>query len=107
MKTLASEIKTAAATLNAKGAWARLYEVTVDDTTTLYFTDYPQAIVYQGRSYSPYPIQIGDIEETTKPEMKTFTIGVANIDRQLISYLESGKILGRNIKVTWILIKND
>ena len=105
MRTLSSDIKLAISTMNQKGQWAKLFDIVVDDTTTLYFTDYPENIFYGSNTYVPYPIVVGDIAETSKPEVQTFNVAVANIDRQIAAYIESGKILGNDIKITVVFMR--
>lgn len=105
MKTLASDIKDAVFELNQKGIWVRLYEVDIDASTKRYLTDHTESITYQAQAYTPFPITHADIPETAKPEMQTFTLGVANIDRSIVTDLENGKILGNNLKITWLFLK--
>lgn len=105
MRTLASEIVVATNTLRQPGIWVKLFEVTIDEATTLYYTDGKETILYNNKNYVPYPISVSNIEETSKPEMKTFEVSVANVDRQLSSYLESGKILGNRLKIIIVFVK--
>ncbi len=92
--------------LSQKGAWVHLYDVSIDDTTIIYLTDFTDPIFYNSHNYVPYPIRRDDIEETSKPEMKTFTLTVPNIDRQMAAYLEAGQLLGQSIKITWVFLKD-
>lgn len=108
VRTLASEIVGIASTMNqGDGAWCRLYDIVVDTTTTLYKTDYPKFLTYNGTTYDPYPIKIDGIPYTAKPENKTFTVNVANIDRTIATYLEQGKLLGNDVTITWVFVRND
>lgn len=104
MRTLASEVVSGLHALNQRGAWAYLLEITVDSSSKEYLTTHPTAITYQNITYSPFPIVIGEKNETVKPEMKVFQITVANIDRRIASYLENGKLLGNNVKIMRIFI---
>jgi len=105
LRTLASEVLTAVDAMSQTGKWAHLYDVVVDSTTTLRLTDYPLALTFNALTYSPYPIFCGDLPQTSKPEMQTFQVNVANIDRSIALYLEGGKILGNDVTITWVFIR--
>lgn len=107
MRTLSSEIAAATLAMSQKGTWARLFEVTVDDTQTLYYTDYPKTVIYQSRAYTPYPIYQKQREETSKPENKPYSLVVGNLDLSFSSYIESGLLLGQKIKTITIFIRGD
>ena len=108
VRTLASEIVGLASTMNqGDGAWCRLYDIVVDTTTTLYKTDYPKSLTYNGTTYDPYPIKIDGIPYTAKPENKTFTVNVANIDKTIATYLEQDKLLGNDVTISWVFVRKD
>ena len=104
MRTLSSSIKDALFTLNQTGIWTRLYEIVVDSTLTLFLTEHHEQVVFQENVYEPYPISIGSKEETSQPEMKSFTVSVANVDRTFITHLENGKILGNDITIILVFL---
>jgi len=91
--------------MHQKGRWAHLFDIVVDASTTLYLSDYPISLTYSNQTYTPYPIFMGEIAQTVKPEMKTLQIQVANIDRTIATYLEAGKVLGKNVTITWIFVR--
>lgn len=104
MRTLSSTILEGANKLNQRGAWCYLFDIVINSTTTERFTNHPHPITYSGVTYQPFPVTVSEIKETSKPEMKTFQITVANIDRRIASYLESGYIIGNNITLTKIFL---
>jgi phage-related protein len=104
-RLLQSDILGAIDTMNQEGIWAHLFEVNVDSTTVLYLTDFHDPIIYNSTTYTPYPIAIEAVTTTAKPENKTFTVTVANIDRSIAAYLELGKILGNDVKIIWAFIR--
>jgi hypothetical protein len=106
MRTISSEIRTAIDTLNQRGRWAHLYDVVVDSTTTLRLTDYPKILTYNTINYTPYPIGQDEIPQTSKPENQTFTITVANIDRSIGGYLEAGKLLGNDVTINFVFVRD-
>jgi len=113
MRTLSSDIKDAVFEMNQKGTWAHLYEVQINantafgDASNEYLTDYPKQITYATKNYRPFPIVHDAIPQTSKPEQISFVITVANIDKAIALYLESGKILGNSLKITWVFLKQD
>lgn len=106
MKTLASDILKATSKLNQTGTWVRLFDVEIDSVTTLHLTNNTKNVLYNNITYIRYPIRISDVDETSKPEMKVFEVIVANIDRQVSSYLEAGKLLDKKVTITTIFIKS-
>lgn len=108
VRTLSSEITGLASTMNQNdGVWCHLYDIVVETGTVLYKTDYPKSLVYNGTTYSPYPIRMDGIPYTAKPENKTFTINVANIDKTIATYLEQGKLLGNDVTISWVFVRKD
>ena len=93
--------------MDQKGTWCHTYDVIVDSTITLRYTDNQEPITAFGYTYPPYPIKMGAVGDTAKSENKTFKITVANIDRTLIAYLENGKLIGLNITVSTVFLPFD
>jgi hypothetical protein len=48
-----------------------------------------QPLTYQGLVYSPFPFEIGAVQENSLAEKQTLSITVANVDRQVISLLNT------------------
>lgn len=107
MRTLASEIQTAMAELNQTGIWCYLFDIVVDDETTLRLTDGVRPVLYNGIEYTPYPILLGEVNDTTKPEVHNIRLTVPNLDRMLSYYLEQDKIQGHQVTITLVHIPHD
>ena len=104
MRTLATDIEQAVDKLHQSGQWTHLVDIVVNTTTTLNYTSYPKQITFQSTTYSPYPIIIGKISQTSKPEFKTLDVSIANIDQTFANLLEKDDLLGNDIKIYWVFI---
>lgn len=104
MRTLSSTVIEGLHKLNQRGAWCYLLDIVINSSTTERLTTHSHPITYNNITYQPFPIIVGEIRETSKPEMKTFQVQVANIDRKIASYLESGYVIGNDITLTKIFL---
>ena len=92
--------------LEQKGVWAHGFEIELGDTggTVYRRTDHHSSVVIGADTFTPYPIIVEDIPETSEATLETFNIAVANIDRDFILQVENGFILGEDITVYKIFI---
>lgn len=69
----------------------------------LYFAEYPSEILFDGITYSPFPITFDSIPENNKGQIDSVTVQVSNISRLIQSYLEAYNIKGKqvSIKLVW------
>jgi len=104
MKTIAPTLKAQKNTLAVTNPWVYLIVVQVTDTQALYLTNHSESIVYDGHTYKPFPVAVGDIGEDSKGNLETITLSISNINRMAMAYMElHDALMGRDV---WIYIVN-
>jgi lambda family phage minor tail protein L len=79
-----------------------LYEITVptDPVTKYRLTRGPEAVSYQGSTYSPFPISHDVIGRDQKGDLPETTLTVSNVSREIIGTLELyDGLLGQPVKI--------
>jgi len=80
--------------------WVHLFCVQVDDDDAMYLTNHSDEITYDGHTYSPFPVQIGESREDSKGNLETLTLAVSNIDRSVMAYLElNDALMGNEVRI--------
>lgn len=78
--------------------WVWLCEVVVDQNwdpaiaaeAAFHLVRHTSPVVYDGLTFSPFPISIGEIESDTDGDQTAVTVTVDNLARQMSSYWETG-----------------
>jgi len=107
MKTLATILKTQKNKLNITDPWCYLFILQVNATDAMYMTNNPEAIGYNSHTYSPFPIKMGEITEDSKGNLQTLNIGVSNINRMVMAYMETADGLVDKTVQIYLVNKKD
>ena len=95
-RDLHNDLNAAKNALNNNQAWLVLFDVFVTDGEVLRITNNEEAFVYDGNTYSPFPVGFEDFEESS--DLPGITVMVGNTDRVISGYLEShGGLLDRKV----------
>lgn len=68
--------------------WIALLEIQITSSVSLYFCDNTEDITYNGHTYTAFPFMIDPIKQTSKGEMPTVSLMVANVTQVIHEYLE-------------------
>lgn len=101
-RSISTSVATQKNKVSSTSAWAFLYEVQVSDSEALRVTDYNADISYDGETYYAYPIERGAVVLDSESSLNTLTVTVSNVGLIVMSYLESGSLIGKNVRVTLI-----
>ena len=93
--------------LDQQGIWTRLYELELGDGTTYYRTEHHESITLGPNTYTPYLIVVESREDTAEAAFRNFNVVVANVDRDFLSQLENGLILGEKLTITEVFIDDE
>lgn len=81
-----------------------LFEINYSGSNWVYYTDYSQNVVYDGTTYTKFPIKLDFIGENLKGEIEQIVVTAANPNRIFETYLEDYDGLKGsqiNIKYVW------
>jgi lambda family phage minor tail protein L len=70
--------------------------------TNLCLAEWDADIVYDGITYTKFPIKHDEIGENTQGEIDTFRVSVANVNRIIQAYLESYDLRGKKVTITLV-----
>ena len=79
--------------LHTASSWVELWEIRTTDadpTPAYLIAAHPTAIVFGGRTYSPFPVQRSEESEDTEGTIPEVTLTVANIDRAIQQVIAAG-----------------
>jgi len=80
-----------------------LYTIeTGSDDEALHLVKNPEPITWNGATYKPWPISIGEISESGEGEVVSTTLTIANIGGIVTTYLEAASL--RQAQVTTIIV---
>lgn len=91
--------------LGNSGLWSVLVELQVTDTESFLLCDAETPITYLGDTYEPYPINLSNILFAEQSTLKSLTLTISNITRELAPYLELAD--GLNGKEAYVYFYND
>ena len=99
-RELHSDHKAAKNKLHDSQAWLVLYQIHVTPTQVLRLVNNEEPITYANEVYSPFPIALEQIEETSSGDLPFTTVTVANVDKTISSYLEQhGGLLDQEVVI--------
>lgn len=97
MKTIPSALIPKKNALYDTDAWYYLFQISVTSGTYIYVTNHSETVTYQGLSYEPAPITIGDIVEDGKGNLENIPLSVSNVNRIIMSYIELYDLQGNDV----------
>lgn len=77
--------------------WIWLLEIDIDDTTTRYLAIYPQDVTWNGQLWTRFPATLEPVGEDVSGKIQGLALSVANVSREISSYLEQDLLLGREV----------
>jgi lambda family phage minor tail protein L len=77
-----------------------LHEYNGTDDLTL--AEYDTDIVYDGVTYTKWPIKHADIGENSSGQIDSFSVSVANVNRIFQAYLEAYDLRGKKVTITLV-----
>jgi len=82
-----------------------LYEITdiPNTTVTLYLTNYMEDVVFDGHTYTRFPISVPNIKSNSSGEVDSISVEISNVDREMQAYAEAYDGF-RAAKVTFIFV---
>ncbi len=71
-----------------------------EGSTDLNLAEWDSDIIYDGVTYTKFPIKHDEISENSQGEIDTFKVSVANVNRLIQSYLEGYDLRGKKVTIT-------
>jgi phage-related protein len=103
MKNLPSELLVEKNKLATANAWLLFMDVVLPDTTEFYLVNNTEDLTFQGREYTAINFNIDPDQQSSKGEIPTLNLLVANVTRILQAYLEElNGGLGASV-VLWVV----
>lgn len=104
MKTIAPSLKKQKNKLHITAPWVYLFIVQVSATDAMYITNHSESIGYDGHTYKPFPVEVGEITEDSKGNLESVTLSISNVNRMVMAYMEQHDALqGKDV---WMFIVN-
>ena len=102
MISLPANLLAAGQKVTGSAPWIHLVEFEIDRSVTnltrVAIANVPEAIVFDGVTYLPFPFAMGEIEIAGDGSMPSFDLAVSNATRELSNYLELGEgFIGRSL----------
>ena len=82
-----------------------IYLYTIEDydgATDLNLAEYDTDIVYDGITYTKFPIKHDNIGENSQGQIDVVNVSVSNVNRTIQSYLESYDLRGKKVIITLV-----
>ena len=79
--------------------WVWLFEADLDGTSGFRAAGHDAAITYGGKTYVAFPISVSGIVRDDKGTLSRPTVTVANVSREVASYLDAGGITDRLVRI--------
>lgn len=101
MKTLPASLILEKNKLESTSPWLTLFTITINDTTKVRYIDYPEDIVFNGKTYVPFPIKFDAIREDSKAGLFDITMIISNVSKVIQGFLDNNELRGNkcNIKI--------
>lgn len=99
MRTLTSALKTEKNKLASASAWLTLVQVEINATTTIYLVANPASIVFDGNTYSPFPLELRTVASDSRGGLPDVEILVSNVDQQISTYVEANDLRGKRMRL--------
>lgn len=77
-----------------------------DGTNDLRFAEWNEDIVFDGLTYTKFPISIDQISENNKGYINSTTITLANVSRQIETYLQNYDLRGKTVRIKRVWLEH-
>ena len=102
MKTLAADLIIEKNQLYSDNPWIALLEVDVDGTDPWRLAAYPEEISWNSETWTAFPIYLEKIREAAAGRLDGLNVHVANVERTVSAYVETGSILGNDVTIRFV-----
>lgn len=99
MKTLNASLILEKNKLASASPWIILFEIEIDDSTTLRLAAYLEDVTFDSNTYTAFPAIVDALKEDSQGKLNTLNISVANINRTISAYVENNNMLGRDVTI--------
>lgn len=72
--------------------WAHLVELVVNANTTAYLTSHPETLSYNDQTYMPFPMLIGEEQQTSDGELPRMFVDVWNIGGEVFRFAKDNDL---------------
>lgn len=79
-----------------------LYEIEIDSTTKLYYTNNVTDTVYKGQTYTAFPISHDNIEQDISGKIQSLSVSISNINNNITNILATNDIRGNTVEIKQI-----
>ena len=101
MKTFSSSFIALKNSLEGQ-VWAHLVELVVNTTSTAYFTSHPETLTYNGQTYMPVPLIVGEEEQSGDTQLAQMTIDVSNYKGMALRFAKDNDLSLNDVTVRLI-----
>ena len=102
MKVFTSSFIAAKNQLEGDNVWAHLVELTVNVNTTARFTSCPETLTWNGNTYMPVPLFIGDEQMSGDGELPRLQMTVANFAGLTYKFAKDNDLSLQNTTIRFI-----
>lgn len=97
MKTFPEDFITRINALYDGGKLVLLIEIDLDSTTTRYYCNHHEAIVFNSITYDPLPMKIDEYGSNTRGELPSVSVTISNIGNEALEILETYDVLEKTV----------
>lgn len=76
-----------------------LFELYVSESNVLRYVSNDNEIIFDGKTYIPYPISYSQVPENSNNEIETMQVTVSNVNRAVQQLLESNEMRSAKVKI--------
>lgn len=88
--------------LEGANIWAHLVEIYVNANTTAYLTSHPETLTWNGVTYMPIPLAIGEEESNTSGELPQLRVSVSNFGGMAYKFAKDNDLSLQNTTLRFI-----
>jgi phage-related protein len=89
--------------LEQDSPWLFLFDIEIDETTTLHLVNYPEAVVWNTITYTPYYLRMEPQKEQADGSMPQIKVMVSNVTREVESLLDANSgMRGKSVTITMV-----
>ncbi len=79
-----------------------LAEIELDSSTTRYYTNHDETVVFNGNSYLSLPCQVDNLNSNIKGEIPAIKVILSNLGNEALEVFETYDVLENNITIRMI-----
>jgi len=98
LRTFTSNVTNQKNLIRTDSAWIWLFDFEVDSSTTVYYTNNIEDVVFDSQTYTAKNIGLSPIKSDGGGNVQMAKLGIENPDQVMVGYLEAGGLLGNRIR---------